>query len=53
MDGALSGTGSGAGLTGLRHRVELVHGSFHAGPNPEGGFAVEVTLPAYVPTAAG
>lgn len=52
-DGALTGTGSGAGLTGLRHRVELVRGDFHAGPNPDGGFAVEVTLPAYVPTAAG
>lgn len=50
-DKTLSSSGSGAGLTGLRHRVELVHGDFHAGPDGEGGFAVEVTLPAYVPTA--
>jgi signal transduction histidine kinase len=47
----LAGTGSGLGLAGLRQRIELVHGTFRAGPVPNGGFSVEATLPAYVPTA--
>jgi hypothetical protein len=37
-----------AASTGLRHRIELVHGSVHAGPARDGGFCLEVTLPAYV-----
>ncbi|MCY1137131.1 histidine kinase [Actinoplanes sp. Pm04-4] len=41
----------GAGLTGLRYRVEMVGGSFAAGPAAGGGFRVSVRLPAYVPTA--
>lgn len=48
---ALAGTGSGLGIAGLRQRIELVHGSLRAGPSPDGGFRVEATLPAYVPTA--
>jgi len=47
----LAGTGSGLGLAGLRQRIELVHGTLRAGPVPDGGFSVEATLPAYVPTA--
>jgi signal transduction histidine kinase len=47
----LAGTGSGLGLAHLRQRVELVHGTLLAGPAPDGGFCVEATLPAYVPTA--
>jgi signal transduction histidine kinase len=47
----LAGTGSGLGLSGLRQRVELVHGTLRAGPAPDGGFCLEATLPAYVPTA--
>ena len=47
----LAGTGSGLGLAHLRQRVELVHGTLRAGPAPDGGFCVEATLPAYVPTA--
>ena len=47
----LAGTGSGLGLAQLRQRVELVHGTLRAGPAPDGGFCVEATLPAYVPTA--
>ncbi|MFF5212784.1 sensor histidine kinase [Streptosporangium sp. NPDC000396] len=35
----------GTGLSGLRQRVELVHGSLRAGPSEEGGFEVEVSLP--------
>ena len=47
----LAGTGSGLGLAHLRQRIELVHGTLRAGPAPDGGFCVEATLPAYVPTA--
>ncbi|QPP08895.1 two-component sensor histidine kinase [Streptomyces bathyalis] len=47
---ALVGTGSGLGLAGLRRRLELVQGTLRAGPSPDGGFSVEATLPAYVPT---
>ena len=50
-DPVLAGTGSGLGLASLRQRIELVHGTLHAGPEPDGGFCVEVVLPAYVPTA--
>jgi signal transduction histidine kinase len=49
-DGALSATGSGLGIAGLRQRVELVHGTLRASGMPDGGFCVEATLPAYVPT---
>ena len=49
--GALAATGSGLGIENLRRRIELVHGSLEAGPAPDGGFRVEATLPAYVPTA--
>ncbi|MGX1542241.1 sensor histidine kinase [Streptomyces adustus] len=48
---ALAGTGSGLGIAHLRRRIELVHGTLCAGPRPDGGFSVEATLPAYVPTA--
>jgi signal transduction histidine kinase len=50
-DPVLAGTGSGLGLANLRQRIELVHGTLRAGPEPDGGFCVEVVLPAYVPTA--
>ena len=46
----LSATGSGLGIAGLRQRVELVHGTLRASGLPDGGFVVEATLPAYVPT---
>lgn len=49
-DAGLAGTGSGLGLANLRSRVELVHGTMAAGPEPGGGFRVDVTLPAYVAT---
>jgi signal transduction histidine kinase len=49
--GALAGTGSGLGIANLRQRIELVHGTLRAGSAPDGGFCVEATLPAYVPTA--
>ena len=47
----LASTGSGLGLANLRQRIELVHGTLQAGPTPDGGFCLEATLPAYVPTA--
>ncbi|PRX96311.1 sensor histidine kinase [Allonocardiopsis opalescens] len=50
-DPALTASGSGSGLLGLRQRVELVGGTLRAGPADDGGFEVDVTLPAYVPTA--
>jgi hypothetical protein len=48
---SLAGTGSGLGIASLRQRIELVHGTLHAGPAPDNGFCVEAILPAYVPTA--
>jgi signal transduction histidine kinase len=50
-DPMLAAAGSGTGLLGLRQRVELIDGMFDAGPEPDGGFRVEASLPAYVPTA--
>ena len=50
-DPALRGSGSGAGLTGLRHRVEVIGGSLESGPTDAGGFRLSAILPAYVPTA--
>jgi signal transduction histidine kinase len=47
----LAATGSGLGIASLRQRIELVHGTLRAGPAPDGGFCLEATLPAYVPTA--
>jgi signal transduction histidine kinase len=49
--GGLARTGSGLGIANLRRRIELVHGTLQVGPEPDGGFGVEATLPAYVPTA--
>jgi signal transduction histidine kinase len=48
---ALASTGSGLGISSLRQRVELVRGTLHAGHSPDGGFCLEATLPAYIPTA--
>jgi signal transduction histidine kinase len=41
--GAVDGTGYG--IRGMRERVALLGGDLRAGPRPEGGFAVEATLP--------
>jgi len=37
---------AGYGLTGLRERVEMLHGEFRAGPGSRGGFEVAAVLPA-------
>jgi signal transduction histidine kinase len=47
----LAATGSGLGIPDLRRRIELVQGTMRAGPAPGGGFRIEASLPAYVPTA--
>jgi signal transduction histidine kinase len=48
-DGAGSGVngamGSGSGLLAMRERIGLVGGEVTAGPRPEGGWAVHVSLP--------
>jgi signal transduction histidine kinase len=48
---ALAETGSGLGIASLRHRIELLRGTLKTEPTPDGGFCVEATLPAYVPTS--
>ncbi|MGH8875774.1 MAG: sensor histidine kinase [Stackebrandtia sp.] len=49
-DPALTHTGSGTGLSGLRQRVELLGGKLHADPGETGGFTVAAILPSHVPT---
>ena len=41
---------NGHGLLGLRERVTLLGGSFHAGPRLDGGFEVRASIPTQVPT---
>jgi signal transduction histidine kinase len=40
---------NGHGLLGLRERVLLLGGSFHAGPRLDGGFEVRASIPTEVP----
>ncbi len=47
----LAATGSGLGLASLRQRIDLVHGTLTSGPTADGGYCLQATLPAYVPTA--
>jgi signal transduction histidine kinase len=49
-DPDLAATGSGRGLAGLARRVELMSGTFRAGPDGAGRFLVEADLPAFVPS---
>jgi signal transduction histidine kinase len=42
---ALSATGAGHGLIGMRERVEIYGGEFASGPQPGGGYAVRAVLP--------
>ncbi|MEW2377741.1 histidine kinase [Micromonospora sp. NPDC047812] len=43
--------GEGHGIVGMRERVALAGGRFHAGPGPEGGFRVAASLPVPPSTA--
>jgi signal transduction histidine kinase len=38
-------SGGGHGLVGLRERVRLAGGTWHAGPGPDGGFTVRARIP--------
>lgn len=49
-DPALVASGGGAGLAGLRQRVELIGGRLDCGPTNGGGFVLSAILPAYVTT---
>ncbi|WP_405067755.1 sensor histidine kinase [Kribbella sp. NBC_01510] len=48
-----AGQGSGHGLVGMRERVALVEGTMHAGPTPEGGYLVTVSIPVGTEVASG
>ncbi|MFC7624831.1 sensor histidine kinase [Microlunatus sp. GCM10028923] len=45
-DAALHRSGSGTGLRGLDSRCQLLDGTLNGGPEPDGGYAVRVDLPA-------
>jgi signal transduction histidine kinase len=47
----MQGGEGGHGLIGMRERVELFGGTFHAGSEPGGGFAVRAVLPLAAVTA--
>ncbi|MGW1765156.1 sensor histidine kinase [Streptomyces sp. NPDC002073] len=42
---SLQAAEQGYGMIGLRERVELLHGTFHAGPLADGGWAVTASIP--------
>ena len=48
-DAARPANGVGYGLLGMAERAKLLGGTFHAGPDPAGGWTVEATLPRAVP----
>lgn len=42
---AANGDGPGHGLVGMRERVTMLEGEFHAAPRPGGGYEVSASLP--------
>jgi len=44
-DGIGAAACSGNGLAGLGERAQSLHGQVEAGPRPEGGFRLAVTVP--------
>jgi signal transduction histidine kinase len=46
---SLSPGGSGRGLAGLRHRVDVLGGDFSAGERTDGGFSVHARIPERTP----
>jgi signal transduction histidine kinase len=50
--GRLATATHGNGLLGMRERVAALAGVLHAGPRPDGGFAVTASLPVSTPSAA-
>ena len=52
-EAATGDQGSGHGLVGMRERVALVDGTVTAGPTPEGGYLVAVSIPVGEEVASG
>ncbi|WP_183098124.1 sensor histidine kinase [Nocardioides pelophilus] len=48
-DAARPGAGVGYGLLGMAERAKLLGGACQAGPDPDGGWTVEATLPREMP----
>jgi signal transduction histidine kinase len=46
---AITGQGSGFGLTGMQERLSRVAGTLTAGPRPDGGWRVEACVPVVAP----
>jgi signal transduction histidine kinase len=49
----VTGHGSGLGLAGMHERLGEVGGTLHAGPRPEGGWAVQLEVPTVISSAEG
>ncbi|MET8155219.1 histidine kinase [Sphaerisporangium sp. NPDC005289] len=50
-DAVLASAGAGAGLLGLRRRIELINGTLRAEACADGGYRVEADLPSVLPAA--
>ncbi|HIY65966.1 MAG TPA: hypothetical protein H9830_06780 [Candidatus Agrococcus pullicola] len=50
---SVSSGGSGRGLPGIRDRVAALGGTFEAGPDSAGGFAVSAEIPVHITSREG